>query len=142
MTAFTADDIPGFLKQVFAPWVQDLGLEYRDRQGDRVTFRLPENARLVRQVPDGAAILCGQALGAAADTASVLALTLINGRLRNMTTTDFTVHFLRPLPLGDVDLGVQAVSNGRRLAVTRVEFRSAGADRLAAVATCSFAYLE
>lgn len=49
---------------------------------------------------------------------------------------------MRPLPDGAVDLRVEALSNGRRMAVTRVEFRSAGSQKVAASATCAFVYLE
>ncbi|MFT5161324.1 MAG: acyl-coenzyme A thioesterase PaaI-like protein [Paracoccaceae bacterium] len=49
---------------------------------------------------------------------------------------------MRPMMLGDMIVSIDALSNGRRMAVTRAEFRSAGSEKLAATATCSFAYLE
>jgi acyl-coenzyme A thioesterase PaaI-like protein len=72
----------------------------------------------------------------------VLALSVLNGRFRNCTTVDLTTHFLRPMMLGDVEVTIEAMSNGRRMAVTRSEFRSAGSAKLGATATCAFAYLE
>ena len=101
-------------------------------------FVLPQNSRLSR----GGGILCGQAIAAAADTVSVLALSAFNGRFRACTTVDLTSHFMRPLSEADTEIRVEALSNGRRMAVTRVEFRSAGGGKLAAAATCAFAYLE
>ena len=87
-------------------------------------------------------LICGQAIAAAADTSVVVALSGANGRFRNCTTVDMTTHFMRPLMLGDVEATVEAVSNGRRMAVTRVEFRAPSQTKIAATATCAFAYLE
>lgn len=133
------DDLKAVQADVFAPWVQALGLTIEDATGAR--FKLPVTDDLMRRGGEGGGVLCGQAMGAAADTASVIALTAANGRLRPVTTVDQTVHFLRPLPEGVVEIAVEAVSNGRRMAVTRVEFRAAATGKLGAVATCAFAYL-
>lgn len=142
MQDFGIKDVSAFLEQVFAPWVQDLGIETNEVTPTGARFRLPENAALVRQNKDAPAIVCGQAIAAVADTASVLTLCLLNRRIRNCTTVDMTTHFLRPIPLGDVAVDIEAVSNGRRMAVTRAQFRAAGSTKPAAVATCTFAYLE
>ncbi len=106
-----------------------------------MSLREMARASLVAQ---GVSIPVGgvQALASAADTASVVALSCLNGRFRNCTTVDLTAHFLRPLPVGDVELDVHALSNGRRMATTRVEFRAVGSAKLAATVTCAFAYLE
>ncbi len=138
MGEFGKSDVEAILREGFAPWVLDLGIEVAELTATGGVFRLPENPRLSRI----GGIVCGQAIGAVADTASVLALTGLNGRFRNVTTVDMTTHFMRPLMAGGVEATVEAVSNGRRMAVTRVEFRQAGAEKIAAVATCSFAYLE
>lgn len=55
--------------------------------------------------------------------------------------SDLTPHFLLPLPAGRGNIAVEALSNGRRMATARVEFRAPG-GKLAAHATCAFAYLE
>ena len=142
MSAFGKADVAAFLERVFAPWVQELGIETLEVGENGARFRLPENPALVRQNREGPAIFCGQAIAAVADTASVLTLCLLNRRIRNCTTVDMTTHFLRPIPLGDVEVRIEAVSNGRRMAVTRAGFHAGGSPRAAAVATCSFAYLE
>ena len=142
MQDFGVGDVAAFLEQVFAPWVQDLGIETVGVTEAGARFRLPENEALVRQNKGAPAIVCGQAIAAVADTASVLTLCLLNKRIRNCTTVDMTTHFLRPIPLGDVEVEIEAVSNGRRMAVTRARFRAAGSEKPAAVATCTFAYLE
>lgn len=139
---FGIDRMAALLAEVFAPWVQDLGLRPVSATPQGARFVLPKAAGLARGGGDGPGAVCGQALASAADTASVVALASLNGRFRNCTTVDLTVHFLRPLMVGDVEVDVAALSNGRRMATTRVEFRAAGAEKLAATATCAFAYLE
>jgi acyl-coenzyme A thioesterase PaaI-like protein len=142
MSEFDLPEMEALLKRVFAPWVQDLMIKPQAISVSGATFRVPENPRLVRTGGDGPAVVCGQAVAAIADTASVLALSALNGRFRNCTTVDLTTHFMRPMMLGDINVKIEALSNGRRMAVTRAELRGAGSDKLAATATCSFAYLE
>jgi uncharacterized protein (TIGR00369 family) len=139
---FGVADGQALLGEVFAPWVQDLGLKVVALDGSGGTFRMAGDKRFVRRGGPGGGVVCGQALAAAADTASVVALSGLNGRFRACTTVDLTVHFMRPLPEGEVEARIEALSNGRRMAVTRVEFRSAGSDKIGASATCAFAYLE
>jgi uncharacterized protein (TIGR00369 family) len=139
---FGIDRMAALLAEVFAPWVQDLALRPVCATPQGARFVLPQATRLARGGGDGPGVVCGQALASAADTASVVALASLNGRFRNCTTVDLTVHFLRPLLVGDVEVDVSALSNGRRMATTRVEFRAAGAEKLAATATCAFVYLE
>jgi len=139
---FGPAEMQTLLSDVFAPWIQALGIAPLSLSETGAQFHLPENAALVRGGGDGPKIVCGQAVAAVADTASVLTLCGLNGRFRNCTTVDLTTHFMRPMPLGGIDVFVEALSNGRRMATTRAEFRSAGNPKLAATATLAFAYLE
>lgn len=123
---------------VFAPWIVDLGVEataFDDTGGD---FRLRDNPALVHV----GGVVCGQAIASAADTACIIALTAHNGRFRICTTVDFSVHFIRPVPPGATDMRMEILSNGKRMAYTRVEFRAEGSKKLAATVTGAFAYLE
>jgi len=126
------------LARVFAPWVADLGLKPIGFDAAGGDFLLPENPRLVHV----GGVICGQATASAADTASVVALSALNGRFRVCTTVDLTTHFIRPLKPGDVLLRVDVLQNGKRMAYTRVEMRTKGDDRVAVSATSAFAYLE
>lgn len=137
---FDVSAAEALLADAFAPWVQALGLRIEGLNGEVARFTLPDNPDLVRQGGTGGGVLCGQAIGAAADTCSVLALALLNGRFRPCTTVDMTTHFLRPLT-GEAAIAITALSNGRRMATTRAEFRGPN-GKLAAAATCAFAYLE
>jgi acyl-coenzyme A thioesterase PaaI-like protein len=121
-----------------APWIVDLGLRATgfDRQGGN--FLLPANPRLVHV----GGVVCGQATASAADTVSVVTLAAMNGRFRICTTVDLTTHFIRPLPPGDVEIRCDVLSNGKRMAFTRVEQRANGDERVAVSATMAFAYME
>lgn len=142
MTDYGLAELNTILIDVFAPWIQELNIEPVGLSATGATFRVPASERLVRKNNEGPSIICGQAVAAVADTASVLTLCGLNKRFRNCTTVDLTTHFMRPMFLGDVDVTIETLSNGRRMAVTRSEFRAAGSDKLAATATCAFAYLE
>ena len=100
-------------------------------------FLMPANPRLVH----GGGVICGQATASAADTVAVMALSALNGRFRLCTTVDLTTHFIRPLKPGDVDIRVDVLSNGKRMAYVRIEMRAGGDARIAISATGSFAYM-
>lgn len=144
--SYGPDEMRATLRDVFAPWVQALGIEPVSQDAEGAVFRLPASGAVARGGMDGPPVMCGQAIAAAADTCSALTLWGLAGRFRNCTTVDLTVHFLRPVAAETAELRVTALSNGRRLATTRVELRPVASDgslgKLAAAATCAFAYLE
>lgn len=130
------------MDEIFAPWVQQLGLKLVSHGPEECTFMLPKSSSLVREGGPGGGVVCGQALAAAADTVSVFALGLMKNKLRPNTTTDFSIRFLRPIMMGDVRIVVKALSNGKRLAVSEVFFYAADSDKPGAHATCTFAFLD
>jgi len=97
------------LGDVFAPWVQDLGLSVgsiecepppgapADWQPGAI-LRMAFSERLCRH----GGIVCGQALMALADTAMVIAILVANRGFRPMTTVDQTTHFMRAVTSSDV----------------------------------------
>ncbi len=138
MSEFAVRQAEETLGRVFAPWIVAMGIRpvaFDEAGGD---FILPENADLVHV----GGVICGQATAAAADTCSVVALAALNGRFRICTTVDLTTHFIRPLKPGDVEIRVEVLQNGRRMAYTRVEMKARGDSRVAVTATSAFAYLE
>lgn len=138
MAGFGVSEAEATLARVFAPWIVDLGLKPLGFDAKGGDFMLPENLRLVHV----GGVICGQATASAADTAAVVTLSALNGRFRICTTVDLTTHFIRPLKPDDVMIRVDVLSNGKRMAYTRVEMRSKGDDRVAVTATSAFAYLE
>ncbi|MEX0405064.1 PaaI family thioesterase [Aquibium sp. LZ166] len=138
MTTFGVKEAEETLARVFAPWIVEMGLKpvgFDDKGG---SFVLPENRALVHV----GGVICGQATAAAADTCSVVALSALNGRFRICTTVDLTTHFIRPLKPGEVEIRVDVLSNGKRMAYTKVEMRAKGEEKIAVTATSAFAYLE
>lgn len=134
-------DTQALLGEYFAPWIQAMNIEVLETGPAGSTFRLPASDDLMRS-GGGHKVLCGQALASAADTISALTLTAANGRFRNCTTVDMTVHFARPVLDSATILTTEIVSNGRRMATLRVAAAPEGAAKTAAVATLAFAYLE
>lgn len=130
-----------FLGEVFAPWIKALNLQCTGVAENSASFILPGNADLSRGGGEGGGVVCGQAVAAAADTCSVVALAAARGVFRPCTTVDLTTHFMRPLPEGDVEIEITVLSNGRRMGTTRAEFRCPS-GKLAATATCAFAFLD
>ncbi|MHA1108874.1 MAG: PaaI family thioesterase [Alphaproteobacteria bacterium] len=138
---WTVDETQKILDDVFAPWVRALGLQVVAVGETGILMRLPGNPDIVRGGGPGGGIVCGQAVAAAADTGSVVMLGALNGAFRPCTTVDLTTHFMRPLPEGDVEIEITALSMGRRMATSRAEFRAPG-GKIAASATCAFAFLD
>ena len=126
------------LSGVFAPWVTDLHLRPVSFDETGARFVLPENARLVHV----GGIICGQAAISAADTACVVTLSVLNGRFRICSTVDVSAQYIRPLPPGDVEIDIEVLSNGKRMAFARAQLRASGQSRIAVSANLSFAYLD
>jgi acyl-coenzyme A thioesterase PaaI-like protein len=138
MSGFGPTEAAVILEKVFAPWIVELGLKPLSFDGKGGDFLLPSNSRLVHS----GGVICGQATASAADTCAVVTLAALNGRFRKCTTVDLTTHFIRPLEPGDVEIRVDVLQNGKRMAYTRTEMRPAGEARTAVTATSAFVYLE
>ncbi len=138
----TLEELAALHEEVFAPWVKALRIRPVEIGPAGARFLMPAGADLVRRGGEGGGVICGQALAAAGDTASVMALVATLERFRPCTTTDLSVRFLRPLGEGEVEIAVSILSNGRRMAATQAEFRAAGGGKLAATVSCGFAWLD
>jgi uncharacterized protein (TIGR00369 family) len=136
------------LRDVFAPWVQDLGLSIarletsppHDAPADwqpGATLRMAFSQRLCR---DGG-IVCGQALMALADTAMVIAILAANRGFRPMTTVDQTTHFLKAVASSDVLADARVVRLGRTMSFGRVTLFSAADNKPVAMVSSAFAML-
>jgi uncharacterized protein (TIGR00369 family) len=136
------------LVDVFAPWVQDLGLsvagiECEPPQGAAAdwqpgaTLRMAFSERLCRH----GGIVCGQALMALADSAMVIAIQAALRGYRPMTTVDQTTHFLRPVTSSDVLADARVVRLGRTMSFGRVTLSSATDNKPVAMVSSAFAML-
>jgi uncharacterized protein (TIGR00369 family) len=82
-----------WMSELFAPWVQELGMRLETIDPGHVTFMLPVTQHICRE----GGTLSGQAMMAAADTAMVIAVASQLGEFRPMTTVSMTSHFQRPV---------------------------------------------
>jgi uncharacterized protein (TIGR00369 family) len=136
------------LGDVFAPWVQDLGLSVErvecvppsgaaaDWQPG-ATLRMAFSERLCRH----GGIVCGQALMALADTSMVIAILAANRGYRPMTTVDQTTHFMRAVTASDVVAEARVVRTGRTMSFGRVTLTSAADNKPVAMVASAFAML-
>ena len=134
MTPAEADKI---LSANFAPWVLDLGLTVEALGEDRAVLRLPWSERLAREGGG----LSGQALMAAADTATVLAVSAARGAFVPMTTVQQSTSFLRPVTGADVLIEAVLTKLGRRTAFADITLSDAGSGLPAARASTVYAIL-
>ncbi|WP_433173895.1 PaaI family thioesterase [Actinoallomurus sp. CA-150999] len=132
----SAADGNAILKDNFAPWVQDLGLVVEEI-GDRyAVLRLPWSSRLARE----GGSLSGQALMAAADTATVIAVSAARGACVPMTTVQQSSTFQRPVVDTDVLVAARLTKIGRTMAFADIEMTADGA--VAARASTVYALLD
>jgi uncharacterized protein (TIGR00369 family) len=145
---FDIDEARRVLGEVFAPWVQDLGLSI-----DSVEFASPPGAaadwqpgavlrmafseRLCRH----GGVVCGQALMALADTSMVIAILAANRGYRPMTTVDQTTHFIRAVAQSDVLADARVVRLGRTMSFGRVTLLGAADHKPVAMVSSAFAML-
>ena len=133
----TLDQLQAALPEYFAPWVQDLGLRADGFDGQSVTLRLPQDARLSRV----GGMLCGQAMMAAADTAMVLALINQFGSFRPCTTVQMNTSFLKPLSNQDALVQARIVRAGKALAFGEIDIRGAQDGKSVCRASTTYALL-
>ncbi|MEY9876337.1 uncharacterized protein (TIGR00369 family) [Streptacidiphilus sp. MAP12-33] len=133
--AITVDEAGKLLAENLAPWVLDLGLGVDATGEDHAVLRLPWSDRLARE---GGA-LSGQALMAAADTATIVAVASARGGFVPMTTVQLSTSFQRPVLGADVLVHARLTKLGRSLAFADIALTAGGA--LVAQATAVYALL-
>ncbi|GGR92347.1 MULTISPECIES: PaaI family thioesterase [Streptomyces] len=134
MTTAEADEI---LSARFAPWVRELGLAVEAVGEDRAVLRLPWSDRRAREGGG----LSGQALMAAADTATVIAVSAARGGFVPMTTVQQSTSFQRAVTGADVLIEAVLTKLGRRTAFADVTLTDAASGSLAARASTVYALL-
>jgi acyl-coenzyme A thioesterase PaaI-like protein len=137
VTALSVADAQAVLADSFAPWVLDLGLTVEEVGNRHVVALLPWSDRVARE---GGA-LSGQALMAAADTTTVLALAAARGSYGPMTTVQQSTSFQRAVVGQDVLLTARVEKLGRSLAFVDVAMACEGDAAPRAHATTVYALL-
>ncbi|MEU5096453.1 PaaI family thioesterase [Streptomyces sp. NPDC020996] len=134
MSTAEADKI---LTANFAPWVLELGLTVEALGDDRAILRLPWSQRLAREGGG----LSGQALMAAADTSTVIAVSAARGAFVPMTTVQQSTSFQRAVTGSDVLIEAVLTKLGRRMAFADITMTDEASGELAARASTVYALL-
>ncbi|MER7949791.1 PaaI family thioesterase [Streptomyces sp. NPDC096079] len=121
----------------FAPWVLDLGLSVVSVDAEEAVLRLPWSDRLAREGGG----LSGQALMAAADTATVIAVAAARGGFVPMTTVQQSISFQRAVVGADVLVRARLTKAGKRMAFADITMTADGTEETAAHATAVYALL-
>ncbi|WP_431682309.1 PaaI family thioesterase [Kitasatospora sp. KL5] len=135
VTISTAD-ADTILADNFAPWVQALKLSVTETGDRHAVLRLPWSDELAREGGG----LSGQALMAAADTATVVAVSAARGGFGPMTTIQQSTTFQRAVVGADVLVTARVTKLGRRLAFVDVTMAAEGEEEPAAHATTVYAF--
>lgn len=120
----TVRDAMEILAGNLAPWVRDLGLVVEEVGDSHAVLRLPWSPHLARE---GGA-MSGQALMAAADTATVVAVSAARGGYGPMTTVQQSTSFQRAIVGSDVLVTARVTKIGRSLAFIDVTMAAQPAD--------------
>lgn len=119
---------------VFAPWVKSLGLRDFQVEHGRVSAHLPANNQL--QFFTGA--MCGQAIMAAVDTVTSLAM-MTTDRMSKGTVYQHT-HFLRPAMNDDFTIEAEVLRFGKATAYAEAHVRLLSTRKAVAHAVLEFAF--
>ncbi|WP_101788580.1 PaaI family thioesterase [Nonomuraea indica] len=133
----TPEEGDAILHDYFAPWIQRLGLRVEETGERHAVVRLPWSDALAREGGG----LCGQAMMAAADTATVIAISSARGGFVPMTTVQQSTTFQRPVVGADVLIDVRITKLGRTLAFSEVTLTPDGTSEPAARASTVYAIL-
>ncbi len=125
------------LADLFAPWVQALGLQVESFGPGEVTLRLPQSDALARV----GGMLCGQAMMAAADTAMVLALITHFGQFRPCSTVQLSSTFLKPLSGQDALVTARVLRAGKTMAFGDIDLRGASDGKSVLRASTTYALM-
>lgn len=137
LMTLTPADADRILADNFAPWVLALGLTVRETGERHAVLRLPWSEELAR---DGGG-LSGQALMAAADTATVIAVSAARGGYGPMTTVQQSTSFQRPVLGADVLVAARVTKLGKRMAFADITMTPEGSTEPAATASTVYALL-
>jgi uncharacterized protein (TIGR00369 family) len=129
-----------WMRTLFAPWVQQLGLSLETIEPGHVSFALPVTPAVCRE----GGSLSGQAMMAAADTAMVIAIAAQLGQFKPLTTVSLTSHFLRPVmpsATGSARVVARVIKPGRSMMFGEMEVFTPE-NKLAAQFLGSYALLD
>jgi uncharacterized protein (TIGR00369 family) len=108
-----------------------LGIEFGEVSRGLVTMHLNAREEL-RQVND---VLHGGSIASLLDTAAAFAVITVLEAGQSATTSDLTIHFLRPVDSGRITATARVLRSGRRLVVVTVDVLDAAQSLIATAVT-------
>jgi len=117
------------------PYAKFLGLKLGDVAAGQVSVHLDVRDELLQNQ----GVVHGGAIASLIDTASAFALLSQIDLSERVTTTDLTIHYLRPITSGRMTATARVIRGGRRLFVLSVDVTN---DRDALVATAVTTYIK
>jgi len=117
------------------PYATLIGLELGEIRQGEVTIHLAVRAELLQNQ----GVVHGGAVASLIDTAAAFAILSQLELDERVTTTDLTIHYLRPISSGRLTATARIVRGGRRLFVLSVEVRS---DQAILLATAVTSYIK
>ena len=117
------------------PYAKFLGLELGDFTDGRVSVHL----RVRDELLQNQGVVHGGAIASLIDTASAFAVLSQIDTDEKVTTTDLTIHYLRPITSGRITATARVIRGGRRLFVLSVDVFN---DRDLLVATAVTTYIK
>jgi uncharacterized protein (TIGR00369 family) len=115
------------------PYANFLGLELGEINYDRVSIHLDVR----EQLKQNRGVVHGGAIASLIDTASAFAVLTRIEPDEHVTTTDLTIHYLRPVTEGRLIATARIVKGGRRLFVLSIDVTN-DSDRLVATAVTTY----
>jgi uncharacterized protein (TIGR00369 family) len=125
------------LREVFAPWLQQLQLSIEAIGDGRVVMRMPYSDELCRSHQ----IVCGQAMRALIDTCMVFVCYVGQGRYSNCTTVSQATSFMRPVMGKDIVATGRVLKSGRSLVFGEVTLHAQGDERVVCAGTSTYMVL-
>ena len=125
------------LREVFAPWIQQLNLSIEAMGESSVTIRLPYSDDLCRSHQ----MVCGQAMMALIDTCMVFVCYVGQNRYTNCTTVSQNTSFMRPVIGKDIIATGSVLKSGRSLVYGEVMLRNEGDERVVCAGTSTYMVL-
>ena len=117
------------------PYAKFLGLELGEIADGQVSIQL----QVRDEVLQNQGVVHGGAIASLIDTASAFAVLSQIEVSERVTTTDLTIHYLRPVTSGSMTATARVVRGGRRLFVLSVEVTN---DQNVLVATAVTTYIK
>ena len=123
-----------FLKDNFAKWILDMGIEVTEMSDHGATLEIPITPRIERV----GGIVCGQALSSLADTAMVFACFSAMDGFKPVATTNLETRFLSGAKGERIKCAALVIKQGRSLIFCEATLTAMPSARAVASASATF----